>query len=158
MSESYHYVISGFGGDAHIYRHGKKVVELHKEINNYSGETFWDLSGKRTYQDSKWFIAIGRGDNVIGTCMVLPEDEGTYSLSNLCYDKKYSDENKEHLGEDLLRKACEYAHGYSLIAHAHNSNETYQNELKKLGASEVDTHKKDNYKTYLFTTSKRISK
>lgn len=120
-----YYVISGYADDAHIFRHGSRIVDLHKAEAKITGGTFWDLSGS-SYRDTKWFLAIGRGDRIIGTCMVSPE-KNSYILSNMVAV------NLE-IERDLLRKARGYSNNMPLISYI--DNDIMKQKLKNLGALE----------------------
>ena len=137
-SQREYYVISGFADDAHIFRHGSRIVKLFKDERKIVGKTFWDLSGK-DHGNNKWFIAIGKGDRTVGTCMVSPLGKNEQLLSNFLAKDTV-------IEKDLLRRAKEYSKGLSLVIYVDDS---MKQKLKSMGALETNDPTKMIFHPYM---------
>jgi hypothetical protein len=152
LSEQF-YIINGFADDAHLYRHGKKIVRLHKSENNFTGNTFWDLTG-RNHTHCKWFVAIGRGDNVVGTCMVSPlENKDNYQELS-CFVSK--SENSD-IDRDLVKCAKNYSKGTSLVCRIPENDNAEKARLENLGALEAKVAVVPGKISMVFSPNMRIS-
>lgn len=133
------YIIQGFTSDASVYRYGKSILNLHKDLENFEGKTFWDLNGK-DYTNTRWFIAIGKNSKVVGTCSISPSDSDSdnYLLSHLTFT------DIDYLGHDLIRSAIRYTGSNKIIYHATNKDE--QEKAVRLGGKKIN-----NTKNYIFS-------
>jgi hypothetical protein len=152
MINSDYYIINGSARDASIYRHGKKIINLHKKCKtstliseNMKEETFWDLTGK-DYSNCKWFLAI-YNNNIIGTCCVTHLNSHTAELKNLFC------EDVPNLYKSLIKNARKYSNNMMLVSFVNDPNE--QNKLKNIGASESVVN---GIKCLSFPNNKQISK
>lgn len=154
MNKNY-YIITGYSDDAHIYRHGDKVVNLYLETTKKQISKFWDIVGKSPYHTKWWVLALSQNSmQVIGCCMVLPHND-----NNNCYVLKnfvYNDEATLNVKNDILKKAREYTDNKHLIVFTECDSE--EKLASENGAIRHPSFDKENKKSYTYGMTRRRSK